>query len=382
MKKISIEASVLEQDKPTGVNYFADGLADGLENVSKGRAEISYFWLNFLNKKSPRSRLTKAAQKKGLYTIIRSIPQKVYAKLVYFNIAPPILTPKTNWTLFPNFYIWPTVHKTKKAVIIHDLCFMRHPEYVESKNQKFLSKVAGRSIKNADLIITNSQFTTDELKDLTATPDEKIVTLNIPINQADFNIKDDKGKAYIKERYGISKPYIMTLGTLEPRKNLELAVNAYCQLPKSIRDKYSFVLIGKWGWKFESLKQLIEQKQAEGYDIITPGHADHDDRATLYFNASFYVISTHYEGFGMPLLEALYCGIPTVAVDTPVLREVGGKDSCLWSSYDVADFSSQLQRLIEDEKLAAKLSTKAKQQAKVITWDQTAEKLLNRLIKD
>ncbi len=382
MKKILIEASVLEQDKPTGVNYFTEGLARGLEQVRKNRATVGYFWLNFLGKKSPKHALTKKASKNHLYTIIKTIPQRVYAKLSYYAIAPPLVLPKADWVIFPNFYVWPSLRRTKKAVVIHDLSFIRCPEYVEAKNHRFLSKMALRSARKADLIISISQFTTRELTELTGTPQDKIITLNIPINQADFDKKDDKGRDYLAKRYGIKKRYIMTLGTLEPRKNLELAVNAYCLLPKSIRDQYSLLLIGKWGWKYEKLQALIEEKRSKGFDIITPGHADRDDRATLYFNASFYVFTTYYEGFGMPLLEALYCGIPTVAVDIPVLREVGGTDACLWSSYDAAEFSAKLQQLIEDTALAASLSKKAKRQAKVISWDETANKLLARLLAD
>lgn len=378
MKKLLIEASVLEQDHPSGVNYFADGLASGLENIEQRNFDIGYFWLNFLRRKNARNRNTIAGAERGMLQEITTIPQKVYAKLVYFNIAPPLWVKKADWLLFPNFYIWPTLRRSKKAVIIHDLCFVRFPEYVEEKNRTFLDRVAKKSIKKADLIISNSEFTTSELTSLLNVPNEKIVTLNIPVDESQFLQDLDKGATHLNERYGIAKPYILSLGTLEPRKNLTTLVEAYCQLPDKVREQYSLVLAGKWGWEIDSLCELIEEKRAAGYDIITTGHIDHDDKATFYRNASFYAITTHYEGFGMPLLEALHCGVPTVAVDIPVLREVG-KDACLWASKDSTDVSEKINQLITNPDLAHELSVRGISRSKHFSWEETAEKLASRL---
>lgn len=378
MKKLLIEASVLEQDRPSGVNYFADGLANGLENVEQRDFDIGYFWLNFLRRKNAHNRNTIAGAKRGMLQQITSIPQKIYAKLVYFNIAPPLWVNKADWLLFPNFYIWPTLRRSKRAVIIHDLCFVRFPEYVEEKNRAFLDRVAKKSIKNADLIISNSEFTTSELTSLLNVPKEKIVTLNIPVDKSQFLPELDKGATHLNERYGIEKPYILSLGTLEPRKNLTTLVEAYCLLPDSVREQYSLVLAGKWGWKIEGLQKLIDEKRAAGYDIITTGHIDHDDKATFYRNASFYAITTHYEGFGMPLLEALHCGIPTVAVDIPVLREVGN-DACLWASKNPADISEKINQLINSPDFAQELSVQGIARSNHFSWDETAKKLASRL---
>lgn len=380
MKKLLIEASVLEQDKPSGVNYFADGLANGIEQVSSDRLETGYFWLNFLHRKAAHNRNTVSAQERGLLQQITLIPQKIYAKLVYFNIAPPLWVQKSDWLLFPNFYIWPTLRRSKKAVIIHDLCFVRYPEYVEDKNRAFLNRVALRSIKKSDLIVSNSEFTTSELISLVGTPKEKIVTLNIPVDESQFLPSLDKGADYLKNRYGISKQYILSLGTLEPRKNLSALVEAYCLLPAEIREQFSLVFAGKWGWKIESLEQLIKDKQAAGYDILTTGHIDHDDKATFYRNASFYAITTHYEGFGMPLLEALHCGIPTVAVDIPVLREVGG-DACLWSDSTPEAVAEKLTLLMTDKAAAKNLSTLGVERARQFSWLETAQKFVDRIME-
>lgn len=376
--KLLVEASVLEQDRPSGVNYLASGLVAELERMQNDDFRIGYFWLNFLRRKTPINASVQAAAARDDLQQIWAIPQRLYAKLVYYRVAPPLPVRKADWLFYPNFYLWPSLGKHKKAVIIHDLCYLRYPEYVEDKNRAFLSRVATSSIKKADLIVVDSEFIADELVELTSTPRENIHILGVPVDADDFDSSLDKGREHLATRYSVTKKYILSFGTLEPRKNLECLVEAYCALSPEIREQYSLVLAGKWGWKIESLRTLIEQKQAEGYDIITPGYIDHGDRAAFYRNASFYAITTHYEGFGMPLLEALHCGIPTVAVDIPVLREVGG-DACLWAEKDAADVSAKLTELISNTELARKFTELGPGQADTYSWKTSAEGLLERL---
>jgi len=380
MKKIVIEASSIAQANKSGVGYFAEHLSEALESAAeKHDAKIHYFWLNFLGRKQPDSHLLKRADEQHRLKQLRLIAQKIYAKLIYARIAPPLSVGKFDWGFFPNFYLWPLLGVRKRAVIIHDLCFMRYPEYVEEKNLRFLNAVAKRAIQKADLLVVNSQFTHDELVKLAEIPDDRIVSIDIPVDPKRFDPKLNLGTKRLAKRYGINKPYILTLGTLEPRKNLELLIEAYVQLPADIRSKYSLVLAGKWGWKFESLKSLIEKRRAEGYDIITTNYIDHGDNSTIYRNASAYAITTHYEGFGMPLLEALHCGIPAVAVDIPVLREVGG-DACLWAESTTDSVSDNLKRLLTDKKLGTQLAKKGPLQSKKFSWEKTADKLLKRMV--
>lgn len=378
MKNLLIEASVLEQNRPSGVNYLTNGLVSELEKLQNNNFYVSYFWLNFLGRKKPHNKNIVSAAKHSNLQQIRTIPQRMYAKLIYYGIAPPLLLRKSDWLLYPNFYLWPSIRRSKKAVIIHDLCYLRHPQYVEDKNRAFLSKVATSSIKKADLLLVDSEFIANELEELTSTPRNKIHILGVPVDAADFNPAQNLGRERLAKRYNITKPYILTFGTLEPRKNLTTLVNAYCALEPQIRNKYSLVLAGKWGWKIDDLRKLVEQKQAKGYDIITTDYVDHGDRTTFYRNASFYAITTHYEGFGMPLLEALHCGIPTVAVDIPVLREVGG-DACLWADKTSEDVTTKLTRLIKDKGLAKKLSGLGPAQSAKFSWQKTAKELVDRL---
>lgn len=379
MKNLLIEASVLEQDRPSGVNYFTDGLARALEE-NLNETEVKYFWLNFLRRKQPTNPLIYKAMSEGRLQQLKLIPQRVYAKLVYYHIAPPLLLEKADWIIYPNFYLWPSVRRTKKAIVVHDLGYLRHPEYVEDKNRKFLSKVVKNSVAKADAIISISEFTSSEIVELLGVERKKIITISIPVDGSQLVKSFNKGAKHLADRYGINKKYILSLGTLEPRKNLTLLVEAYCQLPEETRREYSLVLAGKWGWKTESLRELISLKQSEGFDIITTGHIDHDDKPTFYYSASAFCMTTHYEGFGMPLLEAMYCGIPSIAVDIPVLREVGG-DACVWTNKTPESVANGLHAVLTDGALAHDLSKKGEFRASQFSWKDVAINLIEALEK-
>lgn len=375
--RLLIESSVLEDPQRTGVGYFTACLAEAMEQCSDD-LRVSYLWLNFMGRKRPRSTIVSRAAQRHDLSQLRGIPQRLYAKLVYARLAPPLIGPAADWILFPNFYLWPVLGPARTAVIIHDLCFLVHPEYVEEKNRRFLQRVVTRSIEHADLIIANSQFTNHELQRVYHLPADRIVTIDIPVEPGVFTKDHDKGRAYLASRYGITKNYILTFGTIEPRKNIETLVDAYCALPDDLRQRYSLVLAGKWGWKIEALKQHVAELRAAGYDIIAPGYIEHDDKASFYLNASFYAITSHYEGFGMPLLEALHCGLPTLANDIPVFREVGGDDGCVWAS-GVTDTTQQLEMLLRSPKLARTVANAGKKRAQGYSWPKAAQVIYTRM---
>ena len=113
--KLLVEASVLEQDRPSGVNYLASGLVAELEKMQNNNFRIGYFWLNFMRRKTPINVCVQAAAVRGDLQQIWAIPQRVYAKLVYYHVAPPLPVRKPDWLLYPNFYLWPSFGRHKKA---------------------------------------------------------------------------------------------------------------------------------------------------------------------------------------------------------------------------------------------------------------------------
>ena len=139
----------------------------------------------------------------------------------------------------------------------------------------------------------------------------------------------------VKRKYGITGDYILTLSNLEPRKNLDGLIDAYCELPKSVIDKVGLVLVGVNGWKIEKLFDKIIDKVEAGYNIQRPSHYVNDeDKPAIISGAKLLVYPSHYEGFGMPPLEALACGIPVITSDNSSLPEVVGNIGTMIKSTD------------------------------------------------
>jgi len=319
--KLRIELSPLASKHRSGVAQYTRLLTESL--IESEELSVHGHYFDFLNRQ-PEPTLSKQP---GFLEVNKLIPLRVYAKAQSLGFAPPfdIFLPKVDLTIFPNFATWPTTKSRLRATAIHDLTYIRYPEVVEEKNLAHLRRVVPRSIKNADFIITISESIKAELMDEFHLAPERFVITPIPPDASFFNTATPEQIKVVKEKYAINpeKEYIYFVGTLEPRKNLKTLVEAYVLLPDEVKQKYSLVLAGGKGWKTESTDEAIKSAVAQGADIKHIGFIDQEDSPTLYQAASLFVMPSLYEGFGMPVLEAMASGCPVVASDIPVLKEVG-----------------------------------------------------------
>lgn len=316
--KILIEATALTDPKKTGIPYFTQAVIKALSENKD--VEIDLLYTNFLDRKkidmpkfNERVHYIKATHLPG--RIYRFVARK-------FGIILPIelLTlRKYDWVIFPNYMTMSSLRKTKKMVYIHDLAYMDHPEYLDSKNADFLRKIMQKVVETSDLVGTISNFTKDRIIHYYNTPKSKIFITPIPLSM-------EPKKLPITENLksmGIEKnQYFLYVGTLEPRKNPELLLDSYLSLPRETRQQYSLVYAGRIGWKMEKLQQKIQNAIENGERIILTNYISDEDLASLYTNTKAFILPSHYEGFGMPVMEALSYHIPVVVNDIPVFREV------------------------------------------------------------
>lgn len=258
---------------------------------------------------------------------------RIYTKLSGYNFLANILPkygtflPKADITIYPNFVTWPTVKSTFTAAVIHDLTYLFFPEVVEEKNLSHLRRVVPRSVTKADFIITVSESVkADLVKEFKLDPSRCVVT-PIPPNESFFATATPETIKSVKKKYNLNpeKKYVYFIGNLEPRKNLKALVQAYRLLPQETKDQYSLVLAGGRGWKNELTQETINKGVAAGEDITHIGFIDQEDSPALYQGASLFVMPSFYEGFGMPILEAMASGTPVVASDIPAHKEVGAE---------------------------------------------------------
>ncbi|MGH7218323.1 MAG: glycosyltransferase family 4 protein [Candidatus Microsaccharimonas sp.] len=319
--KIRLDLSPLASQHRSGVAQYTRLLSEALASTDGTSLYGHYF--DFLNRQ-PKPELSIQPKKTNVNKLV---PLRFYAKSQSYNIAPPfdLFLPKVDLTIFPNFATWPAINSKHTATVIHDLTYLYFPEVVEEKNLAHLRRVVPGSIKKADFIITVSKSVKAELiKEFGLAP-EKCVVTPIPSDESFFTIASKEQISAVKEKYKISpdKKYLYFIGNLEPRKNLKTLIEAYRLLPKEAKDEYSLILAGGKGWKTEETQQALDEAIKAGEDIKHLGFIDQKDSPVLYQGASLFVMPSLYEGFGMPVLEAMASGTPVVASDIPVLREVG-----------------------------------------------------------
>ena len=370
---IRIELSSLATPHISGVGNYTRLLAEALDTSADDIVIGHYF--NFLNRQiTPNIKLVHPLEKNRL------VPLRVYAKLQSFGIAPPFdfFKKKVDLTIFPNFATWPTSRSGLRATVIHDLTYLYFPEVVETKNLAHLRRVVPRSIEKADFIVTVSETVKHELvREFGLNPANCVVT-PIPPDPSYFIPNTNE----IHSKYGIpTEKYIFFIGNLEPRKDLPTLIRAYQQLPSAIKDEYSLVLAGGKGWKTEASQAALQAAQDAGDQIVHVGYVDQADSAAFYQKASLFVMPSLYEGFGMPILEALACHTPVVASDIPVLRETGGDAVLYAKAGDVSDFAQKITALLTNMTLRAQLGDYATQQIEHFSWIKNRNNILEYAAK-
>lgn len=368
--KIRVEVSSLANKTLSGVGNYTRLLSEALDSSPKTSLHASYF--NFLSRQTtPVLNIKQPFEKNSL------VPLRVYAKLQSLNLAPAfdIFLKKVDLTILPNFATWPTLRSSLRATVIHDLTYLRFPEAVEEKNLAHLRRVVPRSIKKADFIITVSETVKNELiGEFGLDPDRCVVTTIPP--DSSYSVKNNNE---IHQKYGIpTKKYIFFIGNLEPRKDLPTLICAYQKLPDAIKQEYSLVLAGGQGWKTEKSKAAIKQAQEDGDRVIHVGYVDQVDASAFYQRASLLVMPSLYEGFGMPVLEALSSKTPVVASDIPVLREAGGNAAVYAQPQNSDDFSRKILSILTENELRAQLINNSIKHLEAFSWRKNADIILTK----
>jgi len=264
----------------------------------------------------------------------------------------------------------PLGYRGRYVLTVHDLLIYRHPEWFPD-GQWFSTKISFPSaVKLARRIIVPSLTTKNDLLDIFHYPAERIsviphgVSLMPDMEQAANGKKGD---------------YILCLGTIEPRKNISMLVNAYRLFIDANPDfgDTELVLAGAVGWKNDELIDQIRKTQCEGYKIKMCGRVSEEEKWRLLKNARCLAFPSRGEGFGLPLLEAMAAGTPVIASDLPVLHETAGAAALYAGIDDVAAWAEKVREIFLNEKTAAELRHKGLARAAAMTWQKCARLTLD-----
>ena len=270
---------------------------------------------------------------------------------------------------FPNFIRPPLGRGTKSVVTIHDVSFLRMPETTEAKNLAWLSAEIHRTAERADAILTDSRFSAREIVELLHVPESKVFPVWLGLPKFGPPPAPD-AIAQARKTLGLEKPYLLMVGTIEPRKNIPFLVKIYEALKDFDGD---LVLVGGLGWKTgPTLRAISESPRNGGIKLLK--RLDDAQLSALYAGATAFVFPTRYEGFGFPPLEAMGRGTPVIAARNSSLPEVLGEAAEWVADFDAAEWAERIRTVLGDPVRMAQLRAAGLEQARKFTWQDTARK--------
>lgn len=269
----------------------------------------------------------------------------------------------------------PPFYRTCPAVItVHDLGFLRYPETVTEESRRYYGQV-GRAVRSAQRTIVVSESTAHDLAELVEdVPLERVRVIHNGLDESFLAPGDLGSTARVRARWSLDRPYVMYLGTLEPRKNLPTLLRAFV----AVRERHPdllLALVGRRGWLDGPIFETIEQLRLRDA-VRAIQDAEHADLVPLLDGATAFAYPSLYEGFGLPPLEALARGVPTVVAETSSLPEVVGDAALLHPPGDPEALTTALLRLIEDEGLRAELRARGVVRAAGFSWERSARATL------
>jgi glycosyltransferase involved in cell wall biosynthesis len=272
-------------------------------------------------------------------------------------------------------FVLPPVLRARTLLTVHDLSFVRYPQTADPRLYRYLNVVVPRSVERADHILADSQNTAHDLAELWGVPAGKVSVLYSGVESRFRPVTDGAELARVRGRYDLPQSFIFTVGTLQPRKNYERLIRAFRQLWTAPEGhSHRLVVAGGNGWLYES---IFDSVQELGLDqgVLFPGFVDDADLPALYTLADLFVFPSLYEGFGLPVLEAMACGTPVVCSDASSLPEVAGDAALLVDPLDVEGWTQAMGQALNDEELRRRLVARGLAQARRFTWERAAGEL-------
>lgn len=279
------------------------------------------------------------------------------------------------WLLHAPNYV-PPAHDGPTVITVHDLSHLRHPETHPKERIDWLHHHLPRAIAQASQVISVSEFTRRELLELELVDDPDKITVCHNGCDPSFRVHSNEELAQELAKWGLERGgYILSVATLEPRKNMERLLDAYEALPAAVARHYPLVLTGADGWKNDSLRQHIARLSLP-HRVITTGYLERPQLQSLLAGAGVFAYLSIYEGFGLPLIEAMASGTPVLTSNTTSLKEVAGDSGFTVDPLDVDAIHGGLFALLEDKTLAAAYRDKGLNRATNFSWKRCAEETL------
>ncbi len=268
-------------------------------------------------------------------------------------------------------HLLPPVHRARTVFTIYDLTTQLYPEYHSALNRWYSALMLPRFLRRADAVIAISESTQRDIVQRLNVPPEKIRVIYAGVHPRFQPDLEPSRVAAVRAKYQLPERMMLYLGTVEPRKNLEMLVEAYHALLQHTPAAPTLVIAGRKGWMYQP---VFDRVRALGLDtrVHFTGWVDDADMPALLNAAEVFVYPSLYEGFGLPPLEAMACGVPVLCSNTSSLPEVVGDAGLLLDPRDAGAWTHALARVLDDEHVRAELRARGLAQASKFSWSQAA----------
>lgn len=274
----------------------------------------------------------------------------------------------------PNYVLKP--YDGPSVVTVHDLSIILFPQHHPKARVDYIGRNMERSVHEAVRVITDSDVVRREVIEHFGAAPSKVVTIHLGVD-AGFRVIDTESARTVLDQYGLSPgEYLLSVSTLEPRKNLEALVEAFRSLDAAFRKRFPLVIVGARGWHSESLERQLDQLVARG-EAKRLGYVARAALPALFGSCRLFVFPSLYEGFGLPVLEAMACGAPVLTSAGTSMEEFARGAACFCDPKDVASLADGILNLSEDRNRLDQMSQIGRQVSSSLTWKRCAQRHLS-----
>lgn len=373
--KVSIELQPCLKNK-SGIGIYTYNISKNLEKIKE--IELYGEIFSFLGKDKLDSDYKDI---KIELKLCRLLPYGVYRRIWKWLPVKYNTLLNTHSDIYHFFdYIVPPKVEGKVITTIHDVTYILYPEMVEKKTMERIKDGIEYSVNRADKVITVSESSKKDIIKFLGVDEGKIEVVYNGVEYERFsNSCTEKEQLRVKEKYNLPDKYILYMGTLEPRKNIESIISAFSLFISHnniFLNEFKLVIAGKKGWLYESIFNQVQNLSIKDKVIFTD-YVEEEDKPLIYKMASIFVFPSIYEGFGIPVIEAMASSVPVITSTASSLKEISGDAAIIVEPKDIDSISKAMKEILENEAVRKSMIEKGHTQAKKFNWQSSAEKLAN-----
>ena len=366
MKKIiAIDANEANVTTRVGISEYAFQILVNLYEFRKEN-KTSYDFVIYL-KSLPLDVLPKETDW-WRYKIVK--PAKLWTQIgLPLNL---FLSPKKADVFLTLTHYAPRVSPIPTIVSVMDLSYLHFPETFKKNDLYQLTKWTEYSVKKAKKVITISNSSKDDIIKYYKVPKNKVNVVHLGLKPLSMKVNSKN-----LSEFGINKKFVLFVGTLQPRKNIERLIEAFSKLPQQLKD-YQLVIVGKKGWLFEPILEAPKKYGVEE-NVLFLDYVSDNDLPNFYSNAEVFVLPSLYEGFGLPVLEAMRYDCPVITSKVSSLPEAGGDAALYFDPENVDDIRDTIQKVLSSDTVRKDMIEKGKVHYKKFTWQKAADEVLSTI---